>query len=86
MFEEVGKEIGNKVGQTIEVDKRSWQDDQAKFMRIKVGLPIDNSLRRGGGILLMWKGKGLGSRSSTNNYPPLALPMELWGMTTSTTK
>ena len=34
----------------------------------------------------MWKGKGLGSRSSTNNYPPLALPMELWGMTTSTAK
>ena len=50
MFEEVGKEIGNKVGQTIEVDKRSWQDDQAKFMRIKVDLPIDKPLRRGGHI------------------------------------
>lgn len=48
MTEEVGREIGNKVGQTIEVDKWSWQDGQAKFMRIKIDLPIDKPLRRGG--------------------------------------
>lgn len=50
MTEEVGREIGNKVGQTIEVDKWSWQDGQAKFMRIKIDLPIDKPLRRGGHI------------------------------------
>lgn len=45
-----GREIGNRVGQTIEVDKQSWQDNQARFMRIKVDLPIDKPLRRGGHI------------------------------------
>ena len=50
MSEEVGREIGNKVGQTIEVEKRSWQDNQARFMRIKVDIPIDKPLRRGGHI------------------------------------
>ena len=50
MIEEVGKLIGNKIGQVVEVDKRSWQDDQAKFMRIKVELPIDKPLRRWGHI------------------------------------
>ena len=32
MTDEVGKEIGNKLSHFIEVDKRSWQEDQAKFM------------------------------------------------------
>nr|POF10207.1 hypothetical protein CFP56_14147 [Quercus suber] len=50
MIEEVGKVIGNKIGQVVEVDKRSWQDDQAKFTWIKVELPIDKPLRRGGHI------------------------------------
>ena len=47
LSEEVGKEIGCKLGEVIEVDKRSWQADQAKFMRIRVNLPIHKPLRRG---------------------------------------
>ena len=50
MFEEVGKEIGCKLGEFIEVDKWSWQVDQAKFMRIRVNLSIDKPLRRGAHI------------------------------------
>ena len=50
MTEKVRMEIGNRLGCFIEVDKRSWQYDQAKFMRVKVDLPIDKPLRRGGHI------------------------------------
>ena len=50
MSEEVGKEIGIKLGKVIEVDKQSRQDNQAKFMRIRVELCIEKPLRRGGHI------------------------------------
>ena len=50
MLEEVGKDIGGNIGRFIEVEKRSWQTDQANFMRIRVDLQIDKSLRRGGYI------------------------------------
>ena len=50
MTDEVGKEIGNKLGHFIEVDKRSWQEDQAKFMRVRVDIPIEKPLRRGGHV------------------------------------
>ena len=50
LSEEVGKEIGCKLGEVIEVDKRSWQADQAKFMRIRVNFPIHKPLRRGAHI------------------------------------
>ena len=47
MSREVGKDIGSKIGTFIKVDKRSWQFDQAKFMRVRVDLEIDKPLRRG---------------------------------------
>ena len=47
MSQEVGKDIGSKIGRFIEVHKRSWQSDQAKFMRVRVDLEIDKPLRRG---------------------------------------
>ena len=50
MSEEVGKNIGGKLGEVLEVDKCSLQIDQAKFIRIKVDLPIDKPLRKGGYI------------------------------------
>ena len=50
MTEEVGWVIGSKMGHVLEVDRRSWLDEQAKFMRIKVEIPIDKPLRRGGYI------------------------------------
>ena len=48
MTEEIGKDIGSKIGRVLEVDKRAMQVDQAKFLRIRVEVPIYKSLRRGG--------------------------------------
>ena len=48
---DVGKEIGSKLGTFMEVDRRSWQSDQAKFMRVRVELEIDKPLRRGAYIV-----------------------------------
>ena len=49
MTENIGKDIGNKIGRVLEVDKRAMQADQAKFLRIIVEVQIDKPLRRGGG-------------------------------------
>ena len=51
MSEEVGQDIGRSLGRLIEVDKRACQSDQTKFMRIRVDLPIDKPLRRGGNVV-----------------------------------
>ena len=51
MSKEVGRDLGNKLGKYIESDKRSWLSEQAKFMRIRVDLPINKLLRRGGNIV-----------------------------------
>ena len=48
MTEEIGKDIGSKIGRVLEVDKRAMQADQAKFLRIRVEVPIDKPLRRDG--------------------------------------
>ena len=48
MTEEIGKDIGSKIGRVLEVDKRAMQADQAKFLRIRVKDPIEKPLHRGG--------------------------------------
>uniref|UniRef100_A0A7N2R9S6 Uncharacterized protein n=1 Tax=Quercus lobata TaxID=97700 RepID=A0A7N2R9S6_QUELO len=75
MSQDVGEEIGSKLGKFIEVDRRSWQSDQAKFMRVRVKLEIDKPLRRGayiasseglvGGKRSLEKGETWGSEDST---------------------
>ena len=50
MFEDAGKNIGIRLGRVLEVDKRSLQAEQAKFMRVRIELPIDKPFRRGGNI------------------------------------
>nr|POE57369.1 uncharacterized protein CFP56_47995 [Quercus suber] len=47
---DVGKELGNSLGKFIESDRRTGHSDQAKFMRIRVDLQLDKSLRRGGRV------------------------------------
>ena len=51
MSEEVGRDLGNRLGKYIESDKRSWLSEQAKFMRIRVDLPINKPLQRGRNIV-----------------------------------
>ena len=53
MSKEVGQDLGNSLGRFIEGDKRAAQSDQAKFMRIRVNLPIDKPLQRKGQIVNM---------------------------------
>ena len=48
MTEAIGKDIGSKIGRVLEVDKRAMQAELAKFLRIRVEVPIDKPLRRGG--------------------------------------
>lgn len=48
---EVGKDVGNSLGRYIETDKHSWLSEQAKFMRVRVDLPIGKPLQRGGKIV-----------------------------------
>ena len=47
MSEEVGQDIGRSLGHLIVIDKRACQSNQAKFMRIRVDLPIEKPLHRG---------------------------------------
>ena len=57
MSEEVGRDLGNSLGKYIESDKRSWLSEQAKYMRIRVDLPINKPLRRGSNIVNQDGGK-----------------------------
>nr|POF09301.1 hypothetical protein CFP56_28245 [Quercus suber] len=50
MTEKIGKEIGSNLGIFMIVDTRSWMSEQAKFMRIKVNLPLEKPLKRCGKV------------------------------------
>ena len=47
----MGRDVGNSLGRFIEMDKRAYQLDQALFTRIRVELPINKPLRRGGNVV-----------------------------------
>ena len=51
MTEKLGRDIGSSLGVFIIADTRSWSADQAKFMRIRVNIPIDKPLRRCGTVV-----------------------------------
>ena len=44
----VAMEVGGRLGEVVEVEKRKEQDDSSYFMRVKVALPVSKPLRRGG--------------------------------------
>ena len=48
MTEDIGRDIGSKIGRVLEVDKRAIQTNQAKFLRIRIEMQIDKPLRKGG--------------------------------------
>ena len=51
MTEKLGRDIGSNLGVFITANTRSWFADQAKFMRIRVNIPIDKPLRRCGTVV-----------------------------------
>ena len=53
MTEDFARDIGNRIGIFLKADKRSWQADQAKYMRVRTELPLDKPLRRGGYLMGM---------------------------------
>ena len=53
MTEDFARDIGNRICIFLKADKRSWQADQAKYMRVKAELPLDKPLRRGGYLMGM---------------------------------
>ncbi|KAL0012555.1 hypothetical protein SO802_007663 [Lithocarpus litseifolius] len=75
MSEVVGRDIGNSLGRFIEIDKRANQSEQAKFMRIRVDLPIGLPLCRGGNVV------GVEGKTSGNELQPF--PASNGGETTS---
>ena len=46
MNEGVGKDIGGTIGNFLEVDKCSWQSNQAKFMNIRVDVHIKKAFTK----------------------------------------
>nr|POF18918.1 uncharacterized protein CFP56_29741 [Quercus suber] len=48
LFEAVGRDIGNGQGKVVEVDLKAFSFDQAYFLRVRVELPLEKPLRRGG--------------------------------------
>ena len=51
LLEEVGRDIGSGLGEVLEVDLKAFSSDQARFIRVRVELPLDKPLRRGGVVV-----------------------------------
>ena len=51
LSEDVGKDLGNNLGRYLETDKRMWLMEQARFLRVRVDIPFNKPLHRGGNIL-----------------------------------
>ena len=49
--EEVGRDIGKGIGRVIDVDSKAIASDQARFLRIRVEMPLDKPIRRWAPIL-----------------------------------
>nr|POE78874.1 hypothetical protein CFP56_69281 [Quercus suber] len=49
--EKIGRDIGNSIGNFMAADSKSWSSDQAKFMRIRVNIPLNRPLRRCGVVV-----------------------------------
>ena len=49
--EEARKDIGGGIGRVLEVDCKAIAADQARFLQIRVELPLDKPIRRGAPVL-----------------------------------
>ncbi|XP_075649946.1 uncharacterized protein At4g02000-like [Castanea sativa] len=48
MAEEAGQDIGWGLGRVVKVDCKAFKSDQARFLRVRVEVPLNKPLRRGG--------------------------------------
>ncbi|XP_075633807.1 uncharacterized protein LOC142606325 [Castanea sativa] len=48
--EEAGSDIGRTIGDLVEVDCKAFNSDQSRFLRIRVEVPLNKPLRRGGPV------------------------------------
>ena len=51
LVEEVGRDIGSGLGEVLEVDLKAFSSDKARFIRVRVELPLDKLLCRGGVVI-----------------------------------
>ncbi|XP_058180206.1 uncharacterized protein At4g02000-like [Rhododendron vialii] len=49
---EIGKEIGRRIGSILEVNKVTEKGDWGRYIRVRVRIPLNRPLRRGGNIVL----------------------------------
>ncbi|KAL0015735.1 hypothetical protein SO802_002804 [Lithocarpus litseifolius] len=49
--EEAGHDIGRGLGKVIEVDCKAFKANQARFLRVRVEIPLDKPLRWGGPVV-----------------------------------
>ena len=49
--EEAGSDIGRSIGELVEVDCKAINSDQSRFLRIRVKVPLNKWLRRGGPVI-----------------------------------
>lgn len=49
--EEAGLEIGKSLSKVVEVDCKAFASDQARFLRVRVEIPLDKPVRRGGPVV-----------------------------------
>lgn len=79
----MGRDLGNSLGRYIETDKRSWLSEQAKFMRIRVDLPLNRPLREV--ILSTWMRAKLGLLSNLRGSFVFASNVDSWVTMNDTT-
>ncbi|KAK9990945.1 hypothetical protein SO802_025930 [Lithocarpus litseifolius] len=48
LSKEVRRDVGNGLGKVVEVDQKVFSSDQARFLRVRVELPLEKPLCRGG--------------------------------------
>lgn len=49
--EEAGSDIGRSIGELVEVDCKAFKSDQSRFLRIRVEVPLNKPLKRGGPVI-----------------------------------
>ena len=49
LTEETGRDIGMGLGEVVEIDTTAFTSEQARFISIRIELPLDKPNRRGGG-------------------------------------